>query len=308
MKTLPAPMLMVPFKEVRHEQPDDCLHYEPVAVRGQLFDWTIPAHRHDALHQFQLIERGSAVATIDGRQHEVKAPAIFMLAPGSVHGFRYASDTVGHQITIPSATLKTALAGAAQLEADLSQSFVLELDIAGSEPRVCADWFAALAREFQRAEPGRVHSLIAYATLIAIWFLRHREAQPVEARKLAVRDTLVQRLRALVEQHYKEHRPLSFYADRLRVTPDHLSRACRAVTGASALELVHARLMLEARRLLSYTEMPVVAVAHELGYEDPAYFSKFFARIVGASPSAYRESIHSGVRMMEASPAAPART
>ena len=59
MKPAAAPLLLVPFREVRHEQPDDCLHYEPVAVRGKLHDWTIPAHRHDALHQFQLLEKAA---------------------------------------------------------------------------------------------------------------------------------------------------------------------------------------------------------------------------------------------------------
>ena len=73
----------------------------------------------------------------------------------------------------------------------------------------------------------------------------------------------------------------------------------KTVTGQGALDLVHARLMLEARRLLAYTPMPVTEIAHALGYEDPAYFSKFFARSVGEPPSAYRESVAKGVRLMD---------
>ena len=53
----PAP-LIVPFTEVRHFRPEDCLHYEPIDVRGRLHHWTIPAHRHDGLHQFQLLTEG----------------------------------------------------------------------------------------------------------------------------------------------------------------------------------------------------------------------------------------------------------
>ncbi|MBI2771002.1 MAG: helix-turn-helix domain-containing protein [Burkholderiales bacterium] len=305
MKTAAAPLLLVPFKEVRHEQPDDCLHYEPVAVRGKLHDWTIPAHRHEGLHQFQLLEKGGATATVDGVVYLVRAPAIMMLAPGSVHAFTYAANTAGHQVTLPAATLKAALAGAAQLESELGQSFVLDAQALGEDAAACTTIFEALAREFQGSAAGRVQSLMAHATLIAVWFLRHRGAQPADTRRVAMRDTLVQRLRALVERHYREHRPLSFYASALGVTPDHLSRACRAVTGQGALDLVHGRLMLEARRLLSYTPMSVADIACQLGYDDAGYFSKFFARCVGDPPTAYRESIHSGVRMREAQPLQP---
>lgn len=304
MKAAAAPLLLVPFREVRHEQPDDCLHYEPVAVRGRLHDWTIPAHRHEGLHQFQLLDKGSASATIDGVAYQVTAPAILMLAPGSVHAFTYTADTTGHQLTLPAATLHAALAGASQLEAQLRQSFVLDAPALGGEGAACAAMFEAMASEFQGAAPGRAQSLMAHATLIAVWFLRHRGTQAGDGRRVASRDTLVQRLRALVEQHYREHRPLAFYAGALQVTPDHLSRACRTVTGQSALDLLHARLMLEARRLLSYTPMSVADIAAQLGYDDAGYFSKFFARSVGDSPTAYRESIHSGVRMMEQQPQA----
>ena len=297
----PSPTLLIPFREVRHSQPDDCLHYEPIAVRGELHGWTIPAHRHEGLHQFQLIVRGSASASIDGRPVAIQAPAATMLAPGSVHGFRYEPGTVGHQITIPTGTLRSALNGAGQLEAWLGQSFVLGPDDIG-DASVCAARFDALADEFRQQEPGRAQALLAQAVVITLWFLRRRGALPAEARHQALRDTLVQRLRGLIERHYREHQPVSFYARTLGVTADHLSRSCRAVSGSSALDLVHARLMLEARRLLVYTPMSVAEVAQTLGYDDPAYFSKSFARSVGSSPSAYREAVHNGVQMKEAQP------
>ena len=78
------PLLLVPFREVRHDRPDDCVHYEPVAVRGEEMDWTIPAHRHEGLHQFQLLARGTAQGTVDGRSFEGAAPLLLMIAPGCV--------------------------------------------------------------------------------------------------------------------------------------------------------------------------------------------------------------------------------
>jgi len=80
------------------------------------------------------------------------------------------------------------------------------------------------------------------------------------------------------------------------VTPDHLSRICRSVARQSALQMLHERLMLEARRLLAYTPMSVLEVAAAIGYEDPAYFSKFFTRATGHAPSQYRQLAARGVR------------
>lgn len=104
----------------------------------------------------------------------------------------------------------------------------------------------------------------------------------------------MRRYRSLFELHLRRHQPLGFYARALQVTPDHLSRSCRAVTGLSALDLLHERLLLEARRLLSYTQAPVADVARDLGFDDPAYFSRFFARRDGHAPQEYRAALQVG--------------
>lgn len=292
----PAPLLLVPFSEVRHDQPDDCLHYESVTVRGTEMGWSIPAHRHEGLHQFQWLEAGALKGSLDGRPIEAAAPAMLMLAPGCVHGFTYTHEAIGHQLTLPSATLRQLLAGSSLAEAELGTSFLLHGEVVAAVRTECVSLFESVAREFKAQQPGRVQSLLAYATLLAVQFLRSRgESENVDKRQGA-RDTLVQRYRTLLELHYREHRPLAAYADALGVTPDHLSRICRQLTGQSALDLLHERLLLEARRLLAYTPMSVAQVGAELGFEDAAYFSKFFTRRVGDTPSQYRALVAKGVR------------
>ena len=297
LKPATAPLLLVPFREVRHEQPDDCLHYEPVAVRGQEMDWTIPAHRHEGLHQIQFLERGRIGGTVDGRQVEAQAPALLLVAPGAVHGFRHTRDTAGHQLTIPSATLQQLLHGTRLADTGLAGSFVLA-ELASPARDEAAALFERLAREFRGHGTGRVPALLATATLLAVLLLRlHGEHVQKAHNAPGARDALVQRYLALVEQHFREHRGLPFYAKALAVTPDHLSRSCRHLTRQSALQLLHERLMLEARRLLAYTPMSVQEVAAAIGYQDPAYFSKFFARAIGHSPSQYRALAAQGVRV-----------
>lgn len=297
--------IAVAFREVRHFRPDDCLHCEAIAVRGRQHDWTIPAHRHEGLHQFQLIERGRVRAILDQVPRVLDAPAALMLAPGCVHAFEYERETVGHQVTVPTAMLAGALADSPALAAGLAATRVADAAaIADGLDRV-RSLFASLIGEFDAASPGRTVALRSHAVLLALWFLRAGGASRPEEARRALRDTLVQRYRALLERHLREHRPLADYARSLGVTPDHLSRSCRAVTGRGALELLHDRVMAEARRLLAYTDATVAQVAEELGFPDPAYFSRFFSRRSGLSPLAFRSAAQRGEASVDATRAPP---
>jgi AraC-like DNA-binding protein len=98
----------------------------------------------------------------------------------------------------------------------------------------------------------------------------------------------VERFRDLLEARlYTEHR-VTGYARAVGLTAGHLSALCRRQTGRSAGAHVRDRLALEAKRLLLYTDMTAAQVADRLGFDDPAYFARFFKREAGAPPSVYR--------------------
>lgn len=306
----PAP-LAVAFREVRHFKPDDWLHVESVSLRGEALGWTIPPHRHEGLHQFHFLQDGAAEAEFDGRPQALQAPALLMVAPGCVHAFRYRPGSIGQQVTVPTSRLQQALSDAPALAARLPETCVLQGEVVGQAAGQLVAMLDALEAEFADHAPGRNEALQAHLVLLATWFLRRAAPLRADEHRRALRDTLVQRYRALVELHLRRHEPLGFYAEALRVTPDHLSRSCRAVLGVSALQLLHERLLLEARRLLAYTDAPVAAVAAELGFADAAYFSRFFARGAGQPPQAYRAAlldgtaVHPGPALHSASPVSP---
>jgi len=95
---------------------------------------------------------------------------------------------------------------------------------------------------------------------------------------------------ALIEDNFREHRPLSFYAHVLEVTTRHLTLLCRRQFGLSAQAIIHDRLVLEAKRILAYTPASIAHVAQDLGFRDPAYFTRFFAHHVGETPTAFRKA------------------
>jgi AraC family transcriptional activator of pobA len=99
---------------------------------------------------------------------------------------------------------------------------------------------------------------------------------------------LVGRFRELVENAFCESWSLPNYASALNVSESRLRHACLLVAEQTPMQIVHARILLEAKRQLLYTSMSISEVAYALGFDDPAYFTRFFSRRTGMSPRTFQ--------------------
>ncbi|GIJ29413.1 AraC family transcriptional regulator [Micromonospora qiuiae] len=91
-----------------------------------------------------------------------------------------------------------------------------------------------------------------------------------------------------VELSYQHTRRVEDYADRLGCSVRTLTRACLAVTGRSAKQVLDERVALQASRLLAATDEPIARIGRWLGFTEPTNFGRFFTREVGVSPGAFR--------------------
>lgn len=101
---------------------------------------------------------------------------------------------------------------------------------------------------------------------------------------------LVTEFLRLAETHCRDHWRLRDYATALHVSAGHLRATCARVTGAPPVRLIHDCLIREAKRCLIGSSLPIGAIALDLGFEDAAYFSRFFHAKSGMSPQRYRLS------------------
>lgn len=267
------------------------VHIETIAARSQPRGWTIQPHRHHALRQLLLVRSGGVEASIDGVVHQLRGPALLVLPAGCVHAFRFAAGTVGYVVSF-NGPLPAATPGEeAGLRALFDHSGAHTL--APDELRATATLQVAelLLQEFLRAAPGRDLALRGLlATLLAN--LQRLVRQPSAAgSEAASRDRLlVTQFRALVDAHFREHWGLDRYAETLGCSVARLRRACVAVAGQPPAQLVQQRLVVEAARQLRYTTTAVSEVAYGLGFADPAYFSRFFTRLMGVAPRPFRQA------------------
>ncbi|MFC7551167.1 helix-turn-helix domain-containing protein [Pseudoroseomonas wenyumeiae] len=203
-------------------------------------------------------------------------------AGGEVHGFRYDQPSSGYVLTLTDAFLATCR-GLMQESWQPRESIALNLRQPDPLRRALDAAFAQLERDFRWSGPGR-GAAVAGHVLVVLSLLQRAAAAEASARQpRSPQAELVARFRRHLEDHFIEHAGLAEHCLKLGVTPSTLTRACRAVTGHSPLELVHERLLLEARRMLSYSSLSISQVAYALGFE-PTYFSRFFTRREGISP------------------------
>lgn len=272
---------------------EELLHIEAVASRSRLYHWEISPHRHQGLYQVLWLQHGTAEVALDEWVQRVQGPAAIVVPPGVVHGFRFAPGTDGLVLTLSPRFL---VEGEFQSVGEAFRALfaapgVLDFEREAAPAARLHALLHELAVEF--AQPGAGDSPVpGWLARAVVWRLAQARAQGEEA--LGERghrhQALFTRFLLLVEQHFLEHWPLEKYASRLGLSTQRLNRLTRAEAGRSALELVHERLTREACRRLVYIAAPAASLAAELGFDDPAYFSRFFKRRTGVTPQAYREA------------------
>ncbi|WP_192847048.1 helix-turn-helix domain-containing protein [Aureimonas sp. AU4] len=283
---LPIPVYAL-YGEAEGQRLAAGVHAETISSRSSGLDWRIAPHRHSHLYQALLVLEGRASASAEGQRVELAAPALAWVPPLVVHAYDFTPATVGIVVSVPSVILEGGLSLAPAVLGRLGGF----LTLGGALPE--GDWDEArflagtLLRDYGDLAAGREAALSARAALLALWVARRSEAGEGGGDEPLV--PIVRRFLARVEASYAETRPLSRYAREVGVSAPHLTRACRRVTGRSPGLLIHDRRLVEAKRLLAYTALPVAQIAYRLGFRDAAYFSRFFRARVGTAPLAFRQ-------------------
>ena len=94
-----------------------------------------------------------------------------------------------------------------------------------------------------------------------------------------------------MEEHFIQYHKVNEYAELLNVTPNHLSETIKKITGKTAGEVIHQRLILEAKRRLLHSSISAKELAYALNFNDPSYFSRFFKANTDLSPEGFRNEI-----------------
>lgn len=254
----------------------------------------IPPHRHN-YYSILFVKNAYGKHQIDFVEYDVKPKSIIFINPGQVHDVKVKKSPEGYAILFTSEFL---------LNNGIKKEFVENLrlfrncddnpplKIPEDEYEQFSDLVESIAKEFNSTDQQRFDMISSHLKIFLVKCNRLTKSKN-EILETAIGSDIpiVKEFKFLVERHFHILHKVNEYAEKLFVTANYLNEVIKAGIGKTAKEYIQDRIILEAKRRVHYTEMTSKEIAYELGYNDPAHFSKVFKKHTNQSFSSYKESI-----------------
>ena len=249
-------------------------------------------HRHD-YHELIWSRRGAGNHLIDGQPSLVQPHQVMVIGRGQVHVIERSGGLDGAIVRFGDETLH------ARADAGENTSWVLgfqgpqAVSVPDSDVARLSELIESLSEETGRSPDSRsVDVQWHLLCTLMLWLERWHTSTQVEHR--GGDDGALQLYRRfvdLLDRHYARHHEAREYADALAVPQALLSRAVAQITGRRTKELITDRRMLEAARLLRFTDASIRVVSSRAGFSDQMYFSRAFKGYYGDAPTGYRHRV-----------------
>ncbi|MEM9548059.1 MAG: helix-turn-helix domain-containing protein, partial [Bacteroidota bacterium] len=141
--------------------------------------------------------------------------------------------------------------------------------------------------------PGNAHRdmIETYLRMFLIHTLRLLDVQELKkGAESHQKNKLVQDFISAVDKNFRTKHSVSDYAAELFITPKSLAKKLKALGYPTSTEIIQERILLEAKRSLKFSQESIKEIAFDLGFDDPAYFSRLFSKKEGMTPLEYRKS------------------
>lgn len=240
-------------------------------------------HRHD-FHELLLVVDGRLRHTVDGETVDLGPHSLAVIARGQVHHLDRAIEVEGWALRFTEDMVPAAPDLAFLVSPGTSPTIAL------STADVSALMAVADLIEVEAVQPFGPERDRALGALLVVLLLRiGRIRRALGADPVAREDQQIYRdFVCLLERDFAEHHGVAHYAGALAVDPVRLSAVLTRVLGMPTKRAIDDRLVLETKRLLRHSSLPLKTIARELGYADQFHLSKVFKRLTGHSPQEFR--------------------
>ncbi|MBS1661837.1 MAG: helix-turn-helix domain-containing protein [Bacteroidetes bacterium] len=254
-------------------------------------------HKH-AFYEIIWTEKGMSRQTIDYKEYEVRPGSLFFISPNQVHRFEEWKPLAGGSILFTEELFLLGLYNKDKLfELSFLDNFYTNpcLQLGRKDFADVKKTIDIISGEYKRKDRSVaiVQSLLHVLLAQVQRCIDNNEDREYSKKYLV----LYKRLRELLEENFSRNEPVSFYAERLNITQHHLNLVVKSVTGKTAGQVIRERSMLEAKRLLTFSDYTVTEIASELGYFDSSYFSKLFRQETGQAANAFKKKMSEKYRI-----------
>lgn len=240
-------------------------------------------HRHD-FYEVLYLSKGSGYHIIDSNKYKIKPPCVFFLSPGQTHKLELSNDIDGYIFLFTSEFYLINQRNKNRLlnfpfffsvyqnnpplyfEKESDNEFIKNLFIKGCE-ELKKDKFSEEI----------IRSLLDLI-LLTCDQLYPEELIPVKKGK---GHFLVKNFLLLIEENYQNNLRINDYADKLAVTPNHLTQTVKEITGKTSIEILKEKQITEIKRLLIHTNLNITEISELMNFDDQSYFTKYFKKSTG---------------------------
>ncbi len=248
-------------------------------------------HRHN-YYTVLIIKQAKGLHKIDFNSYELSDRQIFFVAPGQVHQVIEFEKSEGFAMTFSNQFL---------IENSIPLTFISGLNLFqnyGQTPPLLPNkkqfdiiehFSSTIFDLFSSDALMKNLSIGAYMKLLLIECNNICSINPIETDIDSSGDNLIRKFKESVETNFRKEHSTTYYAHELFITPDHLNRTIKNRIGKTAKEYIQSRIIIEAKKLLYFTELSNKEIGFELGFNEPANFSAFFKKNTQLSPSIFKK-------------------
>lgn len=243
-------------------------------------------HRHD-FYYLLFISSGKGTHTIDFKTYNLTNNQLFFMSPGQVHQWNIKPGAKGYTLFFDKA-----LFNSTHFKIEEEWSFFhnffdeASIIIPKKQQKQLTELFKLILTEYSapdRKQENTIKNLIS-ALLYKINDISFSERKTISPNKFDV----IRKFDLLLDKHFKEEHLLSFYADKLNISPNYLNALCNKMLNKSAKQLINQRLLLESKRLLSHSSLNINDIADFLNFNSSSYFVRFFKKLESITPQQFK--------------------
>lgn len=275
-----------------HRIGDDILLIDDInVIRAEMFTYSEP-FKTDMTTAI-IYEQGSADIKINTKEYHIQPQSVLIIPNDQILQSIHHSDDLKSKIILMSRSFSDSLftnfGEILPLRSAILKNPITKIE---NEENVFGQFFqllkniAASPRKEFKLETAR------HLTLAMFYGYSHCKHEVNENCSPHTRQKeIFSQFTELVEKHYKKERELTFYAEKMFITPKHLSQAIKEFTNRNALNIIEEYVISEAKSMLLSTAMSIQQISDELNFSSQSVFGKYFRRVTGTSPSDYRKGV-----------------
>lgn len=263
------------------------------------YDTSVP-HRHNYYEIF-FFTKGKGNHMIDFIDYPIRSKSIHVVFPGQAHMVRRELNTYGYVLLFSNDFYYLNTKGSdalSDIPNKLRSNFCPVLNLVTKEYSKAEETLNSMVKEL-KSENSFMKDILKSNLDIILFIIRRNLEISSTGNKLKSKNTsyeMYYRLNELLEKNITNNLHPKDYARMLLITEKHLNELVKNVCGKTITELIHDRIILEIKRLLTHSSLSAKEISLFLHFEDPSYFVKFFKKKTGTTPkdfqSAFRKKYH----------------